>query len=285
MNQPKAYIFSLDPLDAADGKWDYGLLKESFEKNKVHQVVVNNIPKDNRGFVVIPGQGNAGKEELINQQLSNLQQAVLFITGDESALFNVDAIKHNNIQIWIQYPHQKHEKYNRFFIGVPQHLKDNLPDYPIKQYDIYFGGQITHQRRQELAKAMSTVKNALYCPTEGFAQGDPPQEYYRKLASARVAPAPSGAMVIDSFRFFEAIEMLTLPIGDRKDAQGRQINYYDYVYKKTIPIKLTDDWNKLPEIMTDLMNNYPANLHRAVAWWLKYKRDFANKIMDHYYAN
>lgn len=279
MSQPKAYIFSINPLDSADGKWDYELLRLSFERNHVEQVVVTSIPKDDKAFVVIPGQGNAGSEEQINKELANLNRVVLFITGDEQGLFDSDAIKHPNISIWIQYPHQKHEKYNRFFIGVPQHLKNNLPKYPIKEHSIYFGGQITHQRRQELALVMSRMENVLYCPTEGFAQGDPPQEYYRKLASAKVAPAPSGAQVIDSFRFFEAIEMLTLPIGDRKDPQGREINYYDYVYGKSIPVQLTHDWHDLPKIYLELINDYPANLHRVVCWWLKYKRDFAFKIM------
>jgi hypothetical protein len=280
MSQYKAYIFSTNPLDSADGKWDYELLRLSFERNHVEQIVVSSIPKDDKAFVVIPGQGNAGNEEQINKELANLNRVVLFITGDECALFNPDAIKHPNISIWIQYPHQKHEKYNKFFIGVPQHLKNNLPNYPVKEHNIYFGGQITHQRRQELAKAISRMENVLYCPTEGFAQGDPPQEYYRKLASAKVAPAPSGAQVIDSFRFFEAIEMLTLPIGDRKDSQGREINYYDYIYGKSIPVQLTHDWNDLYKIYLELMNDYPANLHKVVCWWLKYKRDFAFKIME-----
>lgn len=279
MSKPKAYIFSTDPLDSADGKWDYELLRLSFERNHVEQIVVTSIPKDDRAFVVIPGQGNAGSEEKINKELTNLNRVVLFITGDEQGLFNVDAIKHPNISIWIQYPHQKHEKYNRFFIGVPQHLKNNLPNYPIKEYDIYFGGQITHQRRQELARVMPAMKNALYCPTEGFSQGDPPQEYYRKLSSAKVAPAPSGAQVIDSFRFFEAIEMLALPIGDRKDAHGVERNFYDYVNVKSVPVELTSDWNELEDIMRQVMNRYPANLHQIVCWWLKYKRDFAIKIM------
>lgn len=280
MNQHKAYIFSINSLDAADGKWDYELLRSSFDRNHVEQVVVTSIPKDDRAFVVIPGQGNAGNEEQINKELANLNRAVLFITGDECALFNTDAINHPNISIWLQYPHQKHEKYNKFFIGVPQHLKNNLPDYPTKEYDIYFGGQITHQRRQELAEVMPAMKNALYCPTEGFAQGDPPKEYYRKLSSAKIAPAPSGAQVIDSFRFFEAIEMLTLPIGDLKDPQGREINFYDYVNVKSVPVELTKDWRELSKIVQELMTDYPHNLHKIICWWLKYKRDFAFKIME-----
>lgn len=280
MIQYKAYIFSTNPLDSADGKWDYELLRLSFGRNHVEQIVVSSIPKDDRAFVVIPGQGNAGNEEQINKELANLNRAVLFITGDECALFNTNSIKHPNISIWVQYPHQKHEKYNRFFIGVPQHLKNNLPNYPIKEYDIYFGGQITHQRRQELAKVMPAMKNALYCPTEGFAQGDPPKEYYRKLSSAKIAPAPSGAQVIDSFRFFEAIEMLTLPIGDLKDSQGREINFYDYVNVKSVPVELIRDWRELSKIVQELMTDYPHNLHKIICWWLKYKRDFAFKIME-----
>ena len=278
-----AYIYSIDPLDAADGKWDYGLLKETFEKNNVKQLVVKEIPKAERGFVIIPGQGNAGKEKEISNQLKNLDRAVLFITGDESAYFNVDKIDHPNISIWVQYAHPQHNKYNKFFIGVPQHLKSNLPDYPIKEYDIYFGGQITHQRRQQLAEVMPSLPNALYKPTEGFARGEQPKDYYSTLSKTRVAPAPAGAMVIDTFRFFEAIEMLALPIGDLIDSKGEMIDYFNYVYPAKIPIAKVDDWNKLKELLPELIKNYPNNMHQVVCWWLKYKRDFSLKIMRDIY--
>jgi hypothetical protein len=283
MNQPKAYIYSIDPLDAADGKWDYALLKETFEKNNVDQLVVKEIPKAERGFVVIPGQGNAGKENKISNQLKNLDRAVLFITGDESAYFDVDKINHPNISIWVQYPHKKHEKYNKFFVGVPQHLKKNLPNYPIKEYDIYFGGQITHQRRQQLAEVMPTLPNALYKPTEGFAQGEKPGDYYRSMASAKVAPCPSGAQVIDTFRFFEAIEMLALPVGDRIDSKGEMTDYFNYVYPAGIPIEKVKNWNQLQEMIPSLINNYPNNMHQVVCWWIKYKRDFSIKVMRDLY--
>jgi hypothetical protein len=280
MNQSKAYIYSTNPLDSANGKWDYGLLKETFEKHKVEQIVVENIPQTDRAFVVIPGQGNAGAEEKINEQLSNIKRVVLFITGDESAMFDVDRIKHPNISIWIQYPHQKHSKYNRFFIGAPQHLKQNLPDYPTKKYDVYFGGQITHQRRKQLAQAMPSLQNALYKPTAGFAQGDTPKEYYKNLSTARIAPCPAGAQVVDTFRFFEAIEMLALPIGDLVDSKGREGDYFHYIFQADMPIVKIKDWNVLPNIVPDLVAEYPANMHRVVAWWLRYKRNFGLKIME-----
>jgi hypothetical protein len=275
----KAYIYSIDPLDAADGKWDYGLLKETFEKNNISQIVVKEIPKVERGFVIIPGQGNAGKEKEISNQLKNLNRAVLFITGDESAYFNVDEIDHPNISIWVQYPHQKHKKYNKFFIGVPQHLENNLPDYPIKKYDVYFGGQITHQRRQQLGDVMPNLSNALYKPTGGFAQGEQPKDYYRSMASAKIAPCPAGAQVIDTFRFFEAIEMLTLPIGDLVDSNGNMVDYFNFVYPEKMPIEKLNNWNKLNSLIPDLIENYPNNMHQVVCWWIKYKRDFSLKIM------
>ena len=281
----KAYLYSDDGGDYSDNKWDYGLLKEIFDKNNIEQIRVTEIPFQERSFVIIPGAYCSGKEKKINNELSKIDRVVLFITGDECALFDVDKIKHKNISIWIQTPHPKHENYNRFFLGAASHIKNNIPEYTNKDIDVFFAGQITHQRRKELAKVMPAMKNALYCPTEGFAQGDPPSKYYKNMAASKVVPAPSGAAVIDNFRFFEALEMLALPVGDLKDASGRDTRYYEYVYGKNIPVPLTNDWKQLPKIMEEIMNDYPANMHRAVCWWLKYKRDFANKIMSDYHAS
>ena len=36
----------------------------------------------------------------------------------------------------------------------------------------------------------------------------------------------------------------------------------------------------LSSIVPDLLAEYPANMHRVVAWWIKYKRDFGLKIME-----
>jgi hypothetical protein len=279
MSKPKAYIYSINPLDSADGKWDYELLRSTFEKNGIEQITVTSIPEEERCFVVIPGHGNAGKEKLISKNLQRSKRVVLFITGDESAKFNVDEIVHPNISIWVQYPHQKHKEYSRFFVGVPQHLKNNLPDYPIKQYDIYFGGQITHQRRQQLAEVMPTLPNALYKPTEGFAQGQEPKAYYETLSKTRVAPCPAGAQVIDTFRFFESIEMMAMPVGDLIDSKGVKQDYFKYVYPDDLPITKLDNWNDLAEVLPDILLEYPNNMHKVVSWWIKYKRDFSIRIM------
>jgi hypothetical protein len=279
MNQSKCYLYSFSEQDCAADKWDYGLLKEIFDKYKVDQIKVTSIPKADRGFVVVPGPQNLGHEKEVNNQIQNLSRVVLFITGDEEGRFDISKISHPNAEIWIQYPHEKHQGYNKIPIGVPQHLKKLVPNYPSKYHDLYFGGQITHPRREQLADAIKDMPNALFKPTEGFAQGDKPLDYYRILASAKIAPAPSGAVVIDSFRLFEAIEMLCLPIADRVDAKGNTIEFYQDVFGYEIPVTHVSDWFELHKLTPKLLEQYPNNMHRVVSWWIKYKRDLGIKIM------
>jgi hypothetical protein len=280
MNQYNAYLYSHDGQDYANDKWDYGLLKEIFDKHEVDQVRVTEIPKADKAFVVIPGPQTAGNEELLSNELNKLSRVVLFINGDENARFDVSKIRHNNIEIWIQYPHEKHDQYNKMPIGVPQHLKDNAPEYKEKEYDVYFGGQITHSRRKELALVMPILKNSLYGPTRGFSLGDKPKDYYAKLSSAKIAPCPSGAAVIDTFRFFESIELLTLPIADKLDPSMTETKFYMKMFGPEFPVQSVDNWNNIEKLLPELLDNYPNNMHRVVGWWIKYKRDLGIKIME-----
>ena len=276
----KAYLYSFDEKDCASDKWDYGLLKETFDRNHIEQIKVLELPIVDRGFVVIPGPQNLGHEEYISNQLSKISRVVLFITGDEEGRFDIEKIVHPNIEIWIQYPHAKHKKYHKLPIGVPQHLSQNLPSYPVKEYDLFFAGQVTHQRRSQLAEIIQIIPNAVFKPTTGFAQGDKPIEYYEALSRSRISPAPSGAVVIDSFRFFEGIEMLCLPIGDNIDPKGNYIEFYKYLFGTAIPVDNVNNWKDLKGLLPGILKEYPGNMHKAVAWWIKYKRDLSIKIME-----
>ena len=275
----KVYLFSSSKKDCAADKWDYGLLKEIFTKYEIEQVKVTFLPKVERAFVVVPGPQNLGQEEYINQEIQNISRLVLFINGDEEGRFDISKIQHPNAEIWVQYPYAKHDSLNKLPIGVPKHLKELAPEYPSKDNDIYFSGQITHQRRQQIAEVLPTLPNALYTLTEGFAQGGEPKDYYKALASSKIAPAPAGAATIDTFRFFEAIEMLCLPIYDRVDSKGNSRDFYKDVFGYSIPIASVSDWSELHQLVPVLLRKYPANMHTAVAWWIKYKRDLGIKIM------
>ena len=274
-----AYLYSHDGKDYASDKWDYGLIKEIFDKYEINQIKVTKIPESEKAFVVIPGPQTAGNENRLSNELNKISRVVLFVNGDENARFDVDKISHPNIEIWIQYPHKKHSEYNKMPIGVPQHLKENAPEYKEKEYDVYFGGQITHQRRVELSHVMPTLKNSLYGPTQGFSQGDKPKDYYAKLASAKIAPCPSGAAVIDTFRFFESIELLTLPVADTINPKGIQTDFYKNMFGVNVPFNYVSNWNELNKLVPKLLDQYPNNMHQVVCWWIKQKRDLGIKIM------
>jgi hypothetical protein len=280
MNQIKTYLFSSSKKYCAADKWDYGILKEVFDKYDIEQIKVASIPKTERAFVVVPGAQNLGYEDSVNKEIQNISRLVLFITGDEEGRFDINKISHPNAEIWIQYPYEKHNSLNKLPIGVPQHLKNLVPEYPSKEYDLYFSGQITHTRRQQIAKVLPALPNALYTLTAGFAQGGEPRDYYRALASAKIAPAPSGAATIDTFRFFEAIEMLCLPIFDRVDSKGRSRDFYTDLFGYDIPAPSVINWYELHKLVPELLNQYPGNMHAVVSWWIKYKRDLGIKMMS-----
>jgi hypothetical protein len=274
-----AYLYSVKEEDCAADKWDYGLLKQFFNKNKIKPDRVTTLPNVDRAFVVIPGPQNVDFEDQISEELSKIGRVVLFITGDESATFKVDKIKHDNIEIWIQYPHRKHSQYNKLALGVPRDLHKHLPEYQDKVYDVSFSGQITHQRRQELAVVMPNIPNSFYNPTAGFAEGLKPKQYYDKMLLSKIVPCPSGAMVIDSFRFYEAIEMLCLPIGDKLDSKMQRTDFFNFLFQGEHSINTVENWQDLPKLLPELLNNYTSEMHQIVCWWIKYKRDLFNELM------
>jgi hypothetical protein len=279
MNHIKAYLYSFNEEDCAADKWDYGLLKQFFNKNNIKPDRVTTLPNIDRAFVVIPGPQNVDFEDQISKELNNIDRVVLFITGDESATFKVDKIKHDNIEIWIQYPHRKHSQYNKLALGVPQHLSKNLPQYQDKLYDVFFSGQITHQRRQELATVMPDIPNSFYNPTTGFSEGLSPKSYYNKMFLSKIVPCPSGAMVVDSFRFYEAIEMLCLPMGDKLDSKMQNTDFFNFLFEDSHRIKTFENWRHLPDLLPELLNNYTSEMHQIVCWWIKYKRDLFIELM------
>lgn len=282
MSDVTAYLLAVDGKSFPDHKWDFGFIKEAFDKNKIEYLEASTLPECDRAFVVIAGFENRILHHEINIELAKIKRVVLFITGDERGKFNAKQISHPNISIWIQSPYPEKDKiFNKMPIGCPSHMKDNLPEYTTKKNDVFFSGQVTHGRREELVDAIPGIPNALLNPTSGFTQGYQPTEYYKHLLESKIVPAPAGTATVDSFRFYEALEMLALPVGDLKSSANVKYNFWDFVFQqRTSFIPKTADWYDLPNIVKIEVSNYPANMHKAVSWWIKYKRDFAYKIME-----
>jgi hypothetical protein len=285
INSPVAYLYSADPEHCSADKWDYGILKEIFERNHTEQIRVETLPETDRAFVVIPGPQNIGMEKQVSDELNKIGRVVLFVTGDEARVFDVTKLTHPNMEIWVHYL-SEHEKgvCHSLPIGTPVRISDFVPVYPEKIYDAFFGGQITHTRRQDVAKVMPSIRNSLFRPSEGFTQGDGPKEYYEYLSSARFCPCPAGSVVVDTFRFFEAIEMLTIPVGDLRNSSG-EADLFMFYALDTPPVPMVDSWDDLQEAIDSCMPNYHALLHHVVSWWIKYKRDISFKVMEQVNAN
>jgi hypothetical protein len=275
------YLYSADRIDSASFKWDYGLLKEFCERKGINQVHVGELPFDDKAFVAIPGPSNRGYEHIIQEELKKIKHVVLFIMGDEQGLLNIDNIKHEKMVVYVQYPHNKHNHYNYFPQGVPQHFNNMEHEYKQKEYDLYFSGQINHSRRRQLADSIVNIPNALFNPTEGFTQGVEPPVYYDLMSKARMVPCPSGIQVLDSFRFYEALELLALPLADSIDPMDKRTMYFERLFGNTMKCPSIQSWNDLPDLMVELKKDYPRNMHAAVTWWIKYKRDLFNKLMEY----
>jgi hypothetical protein len=274
-----AFLLSPDKKNYSNHKADFGFLQEAFKRNKTSIVSVDSLPRQDRAFVVIPGYDSHGAEDFISNEIAKIRRVVLFVTSDEAGFLDVDKIVHPNIEIWIQSPFDKNVGYNTFPIGAPAFLKLNTPEYPEKIHDVFFAGQITHCRRKEVDKVMPKLENALYKPTSGFMQGYGIKEYYEHMSQSRIVPAPAGNVTIDSFRFYEAIEMLCLPLADGINSKDEKVKFWELMFRD-MPTSIIDDWGTLPNIIPEMIERYPDNMHQVVGWWLLYKRNFANKIME-----
>ena len=118
--------------------------------------------------------------------------------------------------------------------------------------------------------------------TQGFTQGMSHLDYYMGMVGAKVAPAPSGAVIPDSFRLFEALECMAIPIADQKTAKGEVMEYWDWLFGEITPFPHITNWESLPAYMKEIKKDYPHNIHKQTAWWLMFKRNFKLKVLEQY---
>jgi hypothetical protein len=287
----KAYFLSLNPEASALRQWDAGFILD-FLKGNMWQPAgwqdfeikeVTRLPKEERAIVIIPARHHKSLEEQVNQELQSIDNVVFFCLGDEEAEFDIEKIEHQSIYTWIQNPHiGKHDNYNKLGTGYPQHIKEFLPKEIHKKLNLYFAGQITHKRRIELIDVLLEYeahwRNCRVIKTNGFTQGEAPKDYYKYMCEAMAAPAPSGAIIPDSFRLFEALECMSIPIADTVTPKGEIMPYWDWLFGEASPFPQVTQWDSLYAIMLEIRENWPMNVHKQTAWWIKYKREFANKV-------
>lgn len=281
----KLFYLSLKENIPANDYWAYGMLNDLIA-SKCEYKEVNKLPKTDKAIVVIPGEYHADVADEVNTQLQKIDRVVLFVMADEEAKFPVEQINHPNIDIWIQYPHQnRHEAYNKLGGGYPLQLKETVKDLtPDKTLRVFFSGQLTHQRRIEMYEAVQVYTNGdPECDvfgTNGFTQGYPQAEYYKKMVSSKVAPCAAGTIVPDSFRVYEALECMAIPIADQKNSQATFNDYWQWLLGQDPPFPTIKEWDSFAGYTNEVLDDWPTNMHRQTAWWIKYKRDLTKKVLE-----
>ncbi|MEX2116826.1 MAG: hypothetical protein WEB37_08060 [Bacteroidota bacterium] len=277
--------------------WDMAMLSEIFSRElwdpvRGHQFAhydgFESLPQDAPGAVlVIPARHNADKIGLINQKISRLGWVLLLLVGDEEALFPVDQLSHPNMVVWAMTPHPgKWKRIDRYLINgytpytrkTLQSRKDNADK---RELGFFFAGQNNHDRRAGCLNALKKMKNGEVIETPGFTKGLPHEEYYAKMASAKVIPCPSGAAVPDSFRLWEALEAGCVPIADVLAPVIKEPRYWNILLgEDELPFPTIKYWKDLAGTVQYFVDTYPRFQNKAFAWWQKFKRQMAYNLEE-----
>src|SRR3990170_1906407 len=279
------------------GYWDMGIIEHIFSKEIWNPVGDYEFEHHDDfdsvfdyGIVVIPARYHAKDIDQINSDLAKLRWCILILAGDEEATFPVEKINHPRIKTYVMTPNFDRHKSVDGLLGdgwppdAPELIK--VAGLVNKSIDWFFAGQITHTRRQQCKKALVSIKKdkkytGHLVETEKFTEGLPHQEYYNYMASAKVAPCPSGPETPDTFRFYEALESGCVPIADDKTRKDdKRTNYWRKLFGDDIPFPVITDWRKLKGVMVNMIDRYPAINNKIFAWWQLKKRELAYQITD-----
>lgn len=275
----KAYYLSLKPDTPCAGFWDQTFINDIIDSLEIERVEVRKLPKDQKAIVVIPARSHFDIANKVNKELAKIDKVVLICSGDEERVFPVDQIRHPNIKIWVQNPHpDKDEIYDKIGTGyAPHDLKDTVFN---KDIDVFFSGQITHRRRLEMQRVIGdSIPDTWHINyTEGFTQGFEPKEYFNLMSRAKIAPAPSGAVIPDSFRVFEALQTMAIPIADEVNPDGSIEGYWEWLFGETVKFPLLKKWESLSGYVDDILPNYTELVHRQTEWWINYKKKIRNRL-------
>lgn len=282
-------------------KWDTGLLRGLFDgtvwrparhRTFTHHRALGSLGDHQEGAVVVFAAGlHAGQEDRLTEDLACLPWVLLILTADEGTRFDVRQVEHPAMRTWQMTPRPfPIDERVTTFLGegwgpacrpalgaIPRTIVD-----ADRSVDVFFAGQVTHQRRRVLANRLGQLPDGVTSDvtcTDGFAQGLPPRDYYHRLAAAKVAPCPGGPVTPDSFRAFEAMEAGCVPL---LDAGCR--DYVDPAYWALVapgfPGPIVDSWRYLNDHVTAALDDWPANANRVGSWWAQHKRDLAWRLHD-----
>lgn len=272
------------------GYWDQAILEDIFKQGDFrHHNNFGETMKGEGAIVIINGRMHVADAEQINQNISTLAWVLFIVTGDEEALFPWRDVKHKLMRVWIQLPRMNQHDDVSFHLpnGYRPQTMELYKNMGQKPRDIAwsFIGQVNHERRNQCFDVLTQFKpfydSAVLVGTDAFGKEVVPYpEYLQTMAMSKIVLCPSGIESPDNFRLYEALEAGALPVVDAFSTNNKSPGFWRYLFGDDIPFPIIDYWDALPDLLPELLKDFPENANRCFAWWQGYKRKIKNKLYD-----
>jgi len=248
----------------ARGKWDHTWL-ESLAPGGV--VMCDGWPDaQGKAVIIVTGDLDTYGHNRLERVLNQLDAAVLIVASNEESKFDHRRFAAPNRVLWLHTPTTGDlpplgdggYAHVRFLPtgGTPGTVERFADSCPTKDLDWSFAGQVTHPRRRRLVESNQMYgQKAEIHSTKAFGAGMPPAEYADLLRRTRIAPCPAGAVSLDTFRVYEALQAGAAPILDTITAEGRHDpEFWDLLFGVNHPFNLCpdneNDWDLRPDLVT-----------------------------------
>lgn len=280
------------------GYWDYNFIERLVRGeiwNPVNAVELveyedlSSVPEDVDGIVFIfPARYHIEDINQINSDLKRFKWVLVLALNDEEGIFPADKLKHKRMKLWQMTPRtgKQIEKARVIGEGYPpdsvmiSDYKRLAQDRPL---DWFFSGQITTSRRREMVSILKGMTNDadrfVLNETDGFTKGMSHDEYYKNLASSKVAIAPTGAVTPDSFRLYEALEAGCIPIADDISSVYDSEGFFNMLYPDA-PFPVLKRYIDLSGYIDDALRDWPWNANKIYEWWQNRKREIVYEFHD-----
>lgn len=262
--------------------WDQAILLDLIARSR-HRLIqhddIAKVPAGEGAVVLVPARFQDGNADQLNTALAPLPWVLLVLTSDEEGAFPFEDVTHPNMVTWVQSARpDRHDNARRLPLGPTTDTRFDPTDGDDRPLDWFFAGQITHERRVAAARAMVGADNGLLLASSRFGGGFDQATYLRHLASSKVVLAPSGPVHPDTFRLWEALEAVALPLVDARASHYDVDGYWPWMLGEIPPFPIVDDWTDVRDVVADALTGWPENATRAGAWWQQTKRRLARHV-------
>jgi hypothetical protein len=284
------------------GMWDQGWLQETLnctlympqraydftQYSVVAPLTETEWPEAPGIVLIVPGRFHQYEAKRISKDLRRYQWVLMIVTSDEERLFPWWDVQHERMLTWVQTPkHPKDaEAANKFGYGAPPGTRDTLSymlNFPERPWSVFFSGQVTHERRQQMVEAIRPDIGRYFNQTPGFTQGLHKGAYLETMNKSKVALAPSGPQTVDSFRAWEAMEAGAVPIVDGRTPTEDQRTYWDGINQlpnERLPFHVVDDWEDGEAHIESALKAWQQQANICGSWLGRTKRAFTHRLHE-----